>query len=512
MTRSLLGALALLALTACDQGTDRIVDFGDGNSVSVKSVDLDTTIEQCVDPGGDYMGEAWCPNVDGDGAYPVDSAVPFGGTAPTCLCLSAGDPGEDWDMVTTTSEIASYDCDDTNSAVNPDATEVCDGVDNNCDGNVDEDGGSTTYYLDADHDGFGDASMTSEACDMPEGYVSNSGDCNDSEILAYTGATEACDDVDNDCDGSVDEGVTNTFYADTDSDGYGDPLMTVAACDMPEGYVSNSGDCDDDNVDINPIGNEVCDDGNVDEDCDGLVDDADDSATGQTTWYADSDGDGFGLTDSGTVSMCDISEGYSALSTDCDDDDVFTYPGAAYEESLTDCMTDVDEDGWGDEISIGVAGTDCNDTDDSVNPNASDVADDGIDSDCDNVADDLICKWDIFTSTSVQTQLWAESTDTSADDATWNYPGLAGATASSTTPLCVSRTIVGGEHWKIQGQYSLTATSSVFYASDWSFSGYGNGYTNFAAVTAMGEAVTVSTPSWGGGVDGYFTVAATLPN
>ena len=85
------------------------------------------------------------------------------------------------------------------------STEVCDGLDNDCDGSTDE-GVKSTFYRDADGDGYGDASLTTQACSAPTGYVSDPNDCNDNNVNINPGATEVCDGIDNDCDGSVDEG------------------------------------------------------------------------------------------------------------------------------------------------------------------------------------------------------------------------------------------------------------------------------------------------------------------
>ena len=74
------------------------------------------------------------------------------------------------------------DCDDGDGAVHPDATEVCDAVDNDCDSVVDEDDAAdaSTWHLDADSDGFGDADYATVACDVPGGgYVLDSSDCDD---------------------------------------------------------------------------------------------------------------------------------------------------------------------------------------------------------------------------------------------------------------------------------------------------------------------------------------------
>ena len=101
---------------------------------------------------------------------------------------------------------ADDDCDDTNAAINPDATEVCDGVDNDCDGTVDQDAAdASTWYADADGDSFGNAEDSLTACEAPSGYVIDNTDCNDAEALVFPGGEEACDGLDNDCSGETDE-------------------------------------------------------------------------------------------------------------------------------------------------------------------------------------------------------------------------------------------------------------------------------------------------------------------
>jgi hypothetical protein len=85
------------------------------------------------------------------------------------------------------------------------------------------------------------------------------------------GIAETCDEKDNDCDGGTDEGVTTTFYADDDGDGFGDPEQAVAACTAPGGHVTTSGDCDDTNPSTHPSAAELCN--GIDDDCNLLVDD-----------------------------------------------------------------------------------------------------------------------------------------------------------------------------------------------------------------------------------------------
>jgi hypothetical protein len=94
------------------------------------------------------------------------------------------------------------DCDDANAAAFPGNPETCDGADNDCNGAVD-DGVLTTYYLDADGDGWGDAASTAEDCSLPAGYAEAPGDCLDSDAAVSPDGTEVCQDgLDNDCDGT----------------------------------------------------------------------------------------------------------------------------------------------------------------------------------------------------------------------------------------------------------------------------------------------------------------------
>lgn len=217
------------------------------------------------------------------------------------------------------------DCDDTDGAVNPGAVEVCDGLDNDCAGGVD-DGVSITYYADSDSDTYGDPTVSQQACSLPLGYVVDGSDCDDGEAAVNPGATEVCDGIDNDCAGGIDDGVSTTYYADSDNDTYGDPMASQQACSLPLGYVVDNTDCDDADMDVHPAADEICD--SQDNDCDGLSDDADPGVTGLFTWYEDQDGDTYGDPVGATAVQCAQPIGFELDDTDCNDGSSEIYPGA----------------------------------------------------------------------------------------------------------------------------------------------------------------------------------------
>jgi hypothetical protein len=160
------------------------------------------------------------------------------------------------------------DCNDQEDAIHPEATELCDEIDNDCDGVVDgpdaED--ATSWFLDPDGDGWG--SVEVRTCEQPSGTVSAGGDCDDDDSGRHPEAEEVCDGLDQDCDDLIDEGLASTWFMDLDGDGYGSDEAQVEDCDQPPGSVTEGGDCDDDDAQIHPDATEVPGDG-VDSDCDG---------------------------------------------------------------------------------------------------------------------------------------------------------------------------------------------------------------------------------------------------
>ncbi len=335
------------------------------------------------------------------------------------------------------------DCDDADPAVNPGAAEICDDldVDENCDGTADDADPTVTGTLpwspDVDNDGYGDPAGTVQACSAPTSggrWVDDATDCDDAAFPVNPGAVEVCDalDVDEDCDtlsddadDSVDPAGQVAVYADSDGDGYGAGAGTLA-CDAGAGVSLTADDCDDTNGAVNPGAAEICDDADVDEDCDGLADSADRSVdpTGLANYYTDADGDGYGSESAGA--RCEPGPGESAASGDCDDASSAVNPGATEicdaldrdedcdgladdadssvdPSGRSDWYPDADNDGYGsptatpypacDDPSSSVAdyaadNTDCDESDRAVNPGAQEICDDlGVDEDCDGLVD-----------------------------------------------------------------------------------------------------------------------------
>ena len=273
------------------------------------------------------------------------------GAANAHFAATGGD--EDGDGYTD-DRLGGDDCDDEDAAVNPGGRELCNGLDDDCNGAVDDDAvGMNTWYDDDDADGYGDDSYPKEACELPEGHAAVAGDCDDDDPDVNPGALEQCETgIDEDCDGIIDTDAETSFrlWIDSDGDGYGRGAAVVS-CAILDGYATASGDCDDSLATVNPGAAELCDASDRDEDCDGKTDDDDESATGQTRHYQDTDGDGYG--DALTPGdRCDAGAGWSANDGDCDDGEALSWTGAT-----ETCEDGADNDCSGGDSLCALAGS-----------------------------------------------------------------------------------------------------------------------------------------------------------
>jgi hypothetical protein len=264
------------------------------------------------------------------------------------------------------------------------------------------------YFADFDGDGFGDITTLISTCIQPQGYVTNSSDCKDNNAAIFPGAQEICNDIDDDCNELIDDGlVFTTYYSDADGDSFGDINNPLDVCSVTEGYVTNNTDCNDNNANQNAASAETCN--GEDDDCDGTID----NGLVFLDYYSDVDGDGFGTGD--VINSCtDLGAGYTDNNTDCDDTNGGVYPGA--EElcnsiddncdgqtdvgTLTVFFIDNDGDTYGNpSVSILACiqpdgytpdDNDCNDNDANINPGAEDIGGNGIDENCDGEIDNSI--------------------------------------------------------------------------------------------------------------------------
>jgi cysteine-rich repeat protein len=248
--------------------------------------------------GADVRDEAaWFTDADGDG---------FGGAASTVACdAPAGTVGQSGDCDDANPAIypgateargavdancdgstgdadldgdgalAWQDCDDQDAGRGPAVPERCgDGVDNDCDGRVDDPTAddALTWHADVDRDGFG-GSIALRACAPPNALVTwllDGSDCRDQDSAVHPGAAERCDALDNDCDGQTDDASAidaPAWFADADGDGSGDPWTLTLACARPAGTALAGVDCDDTRAEVNPLRGETCN--GRDDDCDG---------------------------------------------------------------------------------------------------------------------------------------------------------------------------------------------------------------------------------------------------
>ncbi len=305
------------------------------------------------------------------------------------------------------------DCDDTRRNVSPVGFEACNGLDDDCDAMTDE-GVLRTFYRDADGDGVG-GTTTETACAPSAGYVGTSGDCDDANAARYPGRFEACNGIDDDCNGAIDPGC-----ACTDGSVQVCGASEVGACARGSQLCVGGTWGTECIGEITPVP-EVCN--TVDDDCDGAVDDG----VTVTGCLGDGDSDGFGAgapstqcRDATRMAAGYCPSGYTIVSGDCNDANASIRPSATEVcngldddcdgvaddgVSASPCYVDADGDGRGTgtpttqcrdaaRAAFGycpagftnLAG-DCNDAASAIRPGATEACN-GVDDDCDGAADD----------------------------------------------------------------------------------------------------------------------------
>ena len=397
-------AVSVLALAVC-------ASCGDDDGMSPDSgVDMDSSVEcesnSDCDDGQFCNGSELCESgecVAGD--LPCRANETCDDDADECVadeCAEDGDADGDGEL---SIACGGSDCDDEDPTRYPGATEVCDAE------HRDEDCNPTTFgFRDADNDFSPDAQCCNT--DPSTGTMNCGDDCNDLRPNVNISASEVCDGFDNDCDEEIDEGVVQQFFIDTDLDTYGNESgAMVEACFAPDGYAAMGRDCDDSNPDINPGRPELCDDSNVDENCDGM-------ANPDSLCMCDGDISELcplpGVCSAGTrrcvngnwgaCSIAPTGELCNMLDDDCD--------GAVDERLAVTCYVDDDDDGFpsGDptpfmhcpqpgrgavggcpvlftDVQPFGADIDCNDAEASVNPAATEICDAAmVDENCDDIA------------------------------------------------------------------------------------------------------------------------------
>ncbi|NBP30784.1 MAG: hypothetical protein EBV23_14625, partial [Flavobacteriia bacterium] len=255
------------------------------------------------------------------------------------------------------------DCNDGNASLNSISPETCNSFDDDCDGTVDNGLNFVNYYNDADGDGYGAGTATS-ACAQPANTVTNNSDCAPTDNTKWQTADR---------------------YVDADGDGFGTGSL-VSVCygaSIPSGYSTNNTDCNDNDATLNSITAETCN--SFDDDCDGTVD----NGLTFVNYYNDQDGDGYGA---GTATnACSQPVNTVTNNSDCAPTDNTKWQTA-------DRYVDADGDGYGTGTLVSVCygasipsgystnNTDCNDNDATLNSITAETCN-SFDDDCDGIMD-----------------------------------------------------------------------------------------------------------------------------
>jgi hypothetical protein len=367
-----------------------VLASGCGSTDTSNGQDDTGPLDSVTDDTGTHNASEACNGLDDDSDGFVDEDFDLDGdgfVGSYTDCIAAG---------------LSIDCNDSLATVNPGAEEVCDGIDDNCDGAADD-------LPDGDGDGFG-------ACQ----------DCDDDDGWVFPGAAEICDGLDNDCDGAVDQ------IWDGDGDG-------VAPC---------MDDCDDDDPTVYPMAKELCD--GIDNDCDGLADEEFDiDADGWRTCDGDCDDTNADIRPT-QLEICD------GLDNDCD--------------PKTDELVDLDGDG------LSTCGGDCDDTSVTAYPGGTEVCGDEIDNDCDGGIDDLpgciytctvISPWIVC----IDTVTWAVAE--SACELYGGHLATFGSSAENSEAAAAAASVRSGGFWigftdaAVEGSWAWMDGTAVSY-TNWS--------------------------------------------
>ncbi len=309
MRRIAILCLSSLALAGCDDGGPVP---GDGAVSCVTDVDCHDGVfcngrERCEpeSAAADARGCIAATLVPCPDGVPCNEALGICGAE---CSVDADQDGDGHDSIVCGGD----DCDDFDATRFPGNPEICDaeGHDDDCD--------PRTLGDDDDADGY----IAAECCNIgSDGRLECGSDCDDDRSGINPGTPESCNDIDDDCNGLVDDGLNQPFFLDEDGDGFGVEGSVVRACTRPEGYAFFPGDCDDDSPTTSPVGVELCD--GVDSNC---------SSGGGPDPSEDADGDGFAPVG---VDHCIPLE----TERDCEDEDARAFPGQTEYFAVPICDT-----------------------------------------------------------------------------------------------------------------------------------------------------------------------------